>query len=256
MDKQKLWAVLCGALAIAFVGVVFVGNGKLGDLKITQTKNQAKIAEMESDIAELKERLEYVPQVKLDAEEQEQVNHSAAELGNAVAGYQNAYAALSASGDRDAFQANVDALDICFTDASKSARVPWYSGSRPGTWTFVTDGQFKGANKEVLWLCQSPDDGALLAYATALYDSSANLFGEVSFQMSMLGNSTTEASGEAPEAGIDEEQVGQLTEQIQKVETPQERELTEEETTQVKDAQQQLKDLMTKQAEGGEEDED
>ena len=257
MEKQKLWAVLCGVLAVSIVGVLFIGNAKVSDLRITHSKNQSEISQLEADLAEMKEKLDYVPQVKLDDEEQEQVSHSAAELGDAVAGYQNAYAALSASGDRDAFQANVDALDICFTDTSKSARVPWYSGGRPGTWEFVTDGQFKGVNKEVLWLCKSPEDGALLAYATGVYDSEANLFMDVNFQMSILGNSEIEPTGSGSDP-IDQNAVNGLAEELSKVETPTERELTEEETTEVKDAQQQLKDLMTKQqneANGGGENE-
>lgn len=257
MEKQKLWAVLCGVLAVSIVGVLFIGNAKVSDLRITHSKNQSEISQLEADLAEMKEKLDYVPQVKLDEEEQEQVSHSAAELGDAVAGYQNAYAALSASGDRDAFQANVDALDICFTDTSKAARVPWYSGKRPGNWEFVTDGQFKGVNKEVLWLCKSSEDGSLLAYATGVYDSESNLFMDVNFQMSVLGNSEMEPTGEASEL-IDQNAVNGLAEELSKVETPTERELTEEETTEVKDAQQQLKDLMTKQqneAEGGTENE-
>lgn len=250
MDKQKMWAVFCGVFAIIFVGILFIGNGKLGDLRIEEAKNRSEISEINSELAQLKEELDYVPQVKLDETEQEEISHSAAELGDLVAQYQNTYATLNAVENRDAFQANVDALDACFTEGSKAARVPWYSGGRPGNWTFITDGKFKGVNKEVLWLCQSPEDGSLLAYATALYDSEANRFGDVNFQMSLLGSHSVESSGEAPEEPIiDQEQINQMTEQIQQVETPQERELTAEEIEDVKSAQQQLKELMTKEQE-------
>ena len=95
------------------------------------------------------------------------------------------------------------------------------------------------------------------AYATGVYDSEANLFMDVNFQMSILGNSEIEPTGDGSDL-IDQNAVNGLAEDLSKVETPTERELTEEETTEVKDAQQQLKDLMTKQqneANGGGENE-
>lgn len=251
MDKAKRWAVLCGVLSVAFIGIIFIGNGRLSDLQIEATKNRSEISELTAELAKLKEQSDYVPSAKLNDEEKEAVSHSAAELGNAIAGYQNAYFSLNASENRDAFQANVDALDICFTDGSKSARVPWYSGKTPGTWTFVTDGEFKGVNKEVLWLCRSTEDGSLLAYATGLYDSELNLVGDVEFQTSILGSQSADATGVTPTPEIDMEQVNQMTEQIANTDVPQERQQTDEELTKLHEAQSKLWEAHMKELEEG-----
>lgn len=245
MEKRKLWAVLCGLLAAAFVGVLFVGNGKLGSLQGKSDEYQAKIAELTGKLNEAKEKADYVPPVTLSEKEQAEVTGSAKELGDKVAELQNAYAGLDPAGD--GFTKNVEALDACFAEGSKNARVPWYSGSIKGVWTFITDGTFKGEDKQVLWLCQNPDSGDLVAYATAVFYRESGLFDDVSYEMSLLGNGSVGSSGDQSLTGaIDTDAVQDMADAIKGADVPDERELTNDENADVKESQQKLREQMMK----------
>ena len=52
----------------------------------------------------------------------------------------------------------------------------WYNSETPGTWEFVTDGQFDGDALGVLWLCTNPEDGSLVGYAPAPTTQTAGCF--------------------------------------------------------------------------------
>lgn len=248
MGNKTIWTGACAALAVSLVGMMFVGNGKLSSLQQKEQKNEAVITELSSKLEDLKAKAELPPPVTLDEGEQAAVTQSAAELGAKVAEYQNKYAGLSASKDRETFSANVEALDACFTEESKAARVPWYSGKRPGVWEFVTDGTFKGDTKEVLWLCRDKDDGSLLAYATGVYESKTKLFGEVSYEMSVLGNASVESSGTGPASSdIDTKQVQDMADSIKEAGDDSERELSEGETVDVKEGQELLREKLAEQ---------
>lgn len=248
MGNKTIWTGACAALIVSLMGTMFVGNGKLSALQQKEQKNEAVITELSSKLEDLKSKAELPPPVTLSDEEQTAVTQSASELGTKVAEYQNKYAGLSASRDRETFSANVGALDACFTEESKAARVPWYSGKRPGVWEFVTDGAFKGDTKEVLWLCRDKDDGSLLAYATGVYESKTKLFGEVSYEMSVLGNASVESSGTGPASSdIDTKQVQDMADSIKEAGDDSERELSEGETVDVKEGQELLREKLAEQ---------
>ncbi len=245
MGNKTIWTGACAALAVSLVGTMFVGNGKLSSLQQKEQKNEAVITELSSKLEDLKAKAELPPPVTLDEGEQAAVTQSAAELGAKVAEYQNKYAGLSASKDRETFSANVEALDACLTKESKAARVPWYSGKRPGVWEFVTDGTFKGDTKEVLWLCRDKNDGSLLAYATGVYESKTKLFGEVSYEMSVLGNASVDSSGTGPASSdIDTKQVQDLADTIKETGGDEERQLTDGEAVDVKQGQEILREKL------------
>lgn len=200
MEKQKLWSILAAVLGVCFVFLLFFSNSRLTDLRILENKNAAAIAQAKAELEELDAR----PAAKEDKNEGSPGEDAPAdtgllELGNAVSGFQNAYASLNAAEDVDAFSANVEALDGCFTDTDKGARVPWYTGSLPGAWGF-TAGSGRG-----LWLCRSNEGGHLLAYATADYDAEANQFFNVRYEMSIEANGSVKAEeGKVPDDKVDD----------------------------------------------------
>lgn len=245
MNHQKRFAIFAAILAAAFAGTVFVSNGQLSSLHVKEQQNDATISELKAEISERQKNAEWEAPPVLSSEDQEKVSHSAAELGDQIANYQNAYAGLDAS-SKD-FDANVEALDAFFTEDAKNARTPWYNhAGTPGTWTFVTDGAFEGIEKQVLWLCQDPQTGKLLAYTTAKFHSETNLFDEVSCKMTLEAMHSVKSSGDqSKNSNIDTGAVNQMAEDIKNANVSSERELTDEETEDVKDAQQKLRDKMS-----------
>lgn len=256
MDKQKQMKVILWLLIFTFIGVVVFGYGKLSALNVEAARNDSAVATLEREIEGLKKPEETEPEITLGEEEQAVITHSASELGMKVAEYQNVYWNLNASENREAFDVNVAALDACFMETDKTARVPWYSGSLPGVWSFVTNGSFTGDTLGVLWVCKNPDTQDLVAYATATYDSTANAFFDVSYNMSYLGSASVESSGDPGESqtpGIDTGAVNDMVNAIKDsdVETAPE-ELSEEDFEEGRAGQSALRDLMRQEMEDAE----
>ena len=242
-NRDKRWGIACGILGAVLIGVFLAGNGRLQALSRAEEKNQAEIARLTSDIQQAKESPDYVnPEDILPEKEKEEVSATAKELGEKAAQCQNAYFGMDASSE--GFDANVAAMDACLGEGAKDSRVPWYTGSIPGTWKFVSDGWFKGPDKNVLWLCQNPDDNRLVAYATGVYNKETGLFTEISYTLSLIGSRSVESSGESPDT-VTPSDVNDLAGDIAGADGPKERDLTEEEINDVKEAQQRLKEQMT-----------
>lgn len=191
MEKQKLWAALAAILGIAFAFTLFFANSRLTDLNIAKEKNDAAISEAKAELKELGTPAGpgTVEAADTDDNGTDKAPEGAdaaklLELGKTVADCQNKYLALDASTDKDAFGKNVDDMDGCLASTDKGARVPWYSGSEKGTWTFVPDGD--GG----LWLCQG-DGGTLLAYGHAKFGGMS--FSDVRYGMSIHGAASVRA---------------------------------------------------------------
>lgn len=198
MKQEKFLAGVLIALVVGFIALLFAGNHVLGNLQGTEEKNKAILTGLEADIAQLEEdggdnAAEEEP---LSEEEQKDALHSAAEAGQKVADCQNAYLTVDARSDREAFDANVEAMGALLTEESQNARTPWYNSETPGTWEFVTDGQFDGDTLGVLWLCTNPDDGSLVGYATGTYHADRGLFSHISYAMTMKAASNVAQTGE------------------------------------------------------------
>lgn len=204
MKQEKLLAGALIALAAGFLVLLFAGNHVLGTLQGTEDKNKAILTGLKADIAQLEEddgdnTAEEEP---LSAEEQKAVLHSAAEAGQKVADCQNTYRTVDARSDREAFDANVEAMGALLTEESQNARVRWYNSETPGTWEFVTDGQFDGDALGVLWLCTNPDDGSLVGYATGTYHADSGLFSHIFYAMTMKAASNVPQTGEGEEKDL------------------------------------------------------
>ena len=240
MRRQKFWAGLLGALALAFVAVIFTGNGKLAELSLLDARNRTRIAELEKEL----EQAETPPGTEapeLTEPEMETAKAHAGELGARMAELQNAYAGLSSTEQRDAFTANVTAMDACLTKGAKASRVPWYAGEVPGNWVYVP-----GEGLSALWLCRRTDTGELLAYATGTYDTEEQAFAGIRYEMSVFASQSVASSGGDAESGIDVGQVTDLAGAIAGTDVPEERTLTDDESMDVKESQQMLKEKLTK----------
>lgn len=204
MDKQKLWAVFTAVLGISFVFLLFFSNSRLTDLRLLEERNKSAIAQAKAELEELDAGASAKKDGGTPADGGEKGEEAVPpegllELGNTVSDCQNAYASLDAANGGDAFSANVDALDGCFTDSDKGARVPWYTGSLPGTWSFTPDGD-RG-----LWLCRDTETNGLLAYASADYDAGAKQFCNVRYEMTIQANGSVKAEeGSVPEDKVDD----------------------------------------------------
>lgn len=244
MDKKSvLLACIAGVILLV---VLFTGNSQIASLQAKEQSNAATITRLKGKIEEARQKAAYEPPRELDDEEKDTATYSAKTLGDAVAGYQNAYKDLSAATNREAFDANVKALTACFGESDTSACVPWYSGEKEGVWAFVTDGEFTSTQLGVLWLCRTPDTQELVAYAKGTYDTESGLFFDISYAMTYLGANSVASSGDAPPP-VDVGVIDDIAQGISNAEgVPDERELTDEEMGDVWSARQQLKEAMEK----------
>lgn len=201
MKQEKLLAGVLIALAAGFLALLFAGNHVLGTLQGTEDKNKAILTGLKADIAQL-EGDNAAEEEPLSEEEQKAVLHSAAEAGQKVADCQNTYLTVDARSDREAFDANVEAMGALLTEESQDARVRWYYSEMPGTWEFVTDGQFDGDALGVLWLCTNPDDGSLVGYTTGTYHSDSGLFSHIFYAMTLKAASNVPQTGEGEEKDL------------------------------------------------------
>lgn len=201
MKQEKLLAGALIALAVGFLALLFAGNHVLGTLQGTEDKNKAILTGLKADIAQL-EGDNAAEEEPLSAEEQKAVLHSAAEAGQKVADCQNTYLTVDSKSDREAFDANVEAMGALLTEESQDARVRWYYSEMPGTWEFVTDGQFDGDALGVLWLCTNPEDGSLVGYATGTYHADSGLFSHIFYAMTMKAASNVPQTGEGEEKDL------------------------------------------------------
>lgn len=169
--------------------------------------NNLLIGDLYDDLAELEEAIENTDDVEIVMANLK----SCAELGKRVADLQTNYQYLSPSEDEAAFMDNVNALDICFDEFHKNARVPWYSVSVPETanwtWEFQSTYEFASRRVNVIWLCYENDTENLLAYATGIYDSDTNLFSDIVYIMTSLG---ADYYYEDPTAGIGNSESGDV----------------------------------------------
>lgn len=244
MRNQKVWAVLLLVLSIGCGALFFGMNGKLSHLRELEQQNNGTISELEAAIKEQEQQANKTPDVTLSEEEQNTVLSAATALGETVAKYQNAYASLNPTTDTAAFQANVEQMSACLGKEDENARVPWYAtGGIAGTWNFVSDAEFQNDQAQVLWLCRN-QSGELLAYATAVYNASENVFEDVQYQWSMLANRNMKSSGEGEKNQITLEGLGDTIDKIKDADVGEVREQTDEELNDVKDAQEALRNSM------------
>lgn len=192
MKEEKKWGIVLIASLAVFLACVMVSAILPRDLQRQHAANEATISGLEASLEQSDgEPADGETEEGMTQEEKTEALKSATDAGNKVAEYQNAYRDLSARDDREAFDANVNALDALLSENAKNARVPWYQSDLVGTWSFVTDGEFSGDTLGVLWLCQA-EDGKFCAYATGTYEAETGTFSNIQYRM------TTEAADNMP----------------------------------------------------------
>lgn len=192
MKEEKKWGIILIGSLVLFMACVMLSAILPRDLQKQQAANEATISGLEASLEQSDgEPADGKTEEGMTQEEETKALKSATDAGNKVAEYQNAYRDLSARDDREAFDANVNALDALLSENAKNARVPWYQSDLAGTWSFVTDGEFSGDTLGVLWLCQT-EDGKFCAYATGTYEAGTGTFSNIQYRM------TTEAADNMP----------------------------------------------------------
>lgn len=116
---------------------------------------------------------------------------SCADLGNKVADLQTKYQNISPSDDYDIWMENVEALDSCFVDSAKESRVPWFIPVREHEviwkWEFQSTYSFTSKQVDVIWLCRDVNNGDIIAYCTAVYDTEVGLFEMADWTVTSIG---------------------------------------------------------------------
>ena len=127
---------------------------------------------------------------------------SAQQSGVAVANYMNRYIPITldnpnaGTSDLDKRASLDEMLYPLFAESDKGAATSWYDPAhnyQSGTsnnfsWSFECAYSYKGESLPVLWLCRNNRaDNAVVAYATAVYDTETGLFSGVSRHITKEG---------------------------------------------------------------------
>lgn len=172
---------------------VFLGASGADAFEATHLENEVYITDLKAELAELTaktgdERVEVVDMTKKLQE--------CTDLGNQVAAYQNKYYDLAKKPDTDEtketdLKLNVINLRKCFKDGQNKAGNAWYSANPDvidWKWTFESVYNFTSGMADVLWLCESPETGELLAFATAKYSMADNDFRGLQIDLTTYGS--------------------------------------------------------------------
>ena len=251
MRKKGITAALFGAVLLTGLFSFWVGD-QFSERQAKKSAYAARITELEEKANKMRSDADWEAAHPVVSDtEKEEISNSAAALGTQVADLQNAYQRIDAGTDPAGFDANVDALDACFGEDDKNARVPWYTamaeGEPSGFWRFVTDGTFSGTSKSVLWLCQD-GTGSLLAYASGVYHPDQNQFTDMEWHLTTFTASSLSSSGEAPETTASD--IGSMIDAMEQMPTAEEPQISEDELSDIKDAQEWLREQMREEAEG------
>lgn len=204
----KLKLVICLvmiAIMLAYVVPVQLGTD---DYESQYSANEATIASLTTQI----EEYESAESVEEEAEVINTSIYSAATAGATVAALQNKYQTLDATVQDTAIEENAEALSAYFT--TDRGQTPWFTASVDGytaVWEFQTTYSFSDTNVSVIWLCHIEEDGTLVAYASATYDVTTNIFSNLSVRETTYGPAYTGADGDEGDYGI----ISNLVEDLQ-----------------------------------------
>lgn len=190
-----------------------------------------------------------IEQLRIDIEEANQedvfekedaidVLSSAKDAGDAVAKLQNDYVTIPTSTDSSKIKEHANKLGEYFDESSQTGRQPWYKHDG-AIWTFQSSYDFSGTTTNVLWLCKT-NEGDLLAYATATYDADINMFKNIAYKNTSMGNARIAATDESEEKYYDS-----IIKQIQDAAGDNlidENTFTEEELQDIHDAREKLRE--------------
>ncbi|MDO4773315.1 MAG: hypothetical protein Q4A72_07145 [Bacillota bacterium] len=172
--------------------------------------------------------------------------YSASKIGTDVAAYQNKYKDLDFRTQAEAFDANVQKLDKCFSETSKNARTPWYNNKSEAIdyeWEFMSTYSFSAEMIDVIWLAKDkrPNNNSVYAYAIGKYDVKNNVFTDMKWANTYLGAKHVgpTPSGKPAEKS---EPIEDLVDKINSIEV-EGREQTDEELQSIREAQEMLRQI-------------
>lgn len=205
MKKTKSTAtvVICSLCVILGIALAFAVNLTADDYEVNYSANNVQIGDLMEELADLNALIEGA-----DTVEYVSTNLSyCADLGKKVAAYQTEYQRIDVEADE--FMDNVYALDACFDESSKNARVPWFyvepAVGISWTWTFQTTYGFAGDVVDVLWLCHEDVNGDLVAYATGKYYVEAGLFSGIEYHMTTIGSAYAYQATPGVDGSVDDD---------------------------------------------------
>lgn len=180
---KRLRIIACVGIVVFMIGVVFTEQLALEKGSREYDANEQQIHQLNAQLREAKsvepDSGEVVKKAILSCKKQ----------GNAVAKYQNAYQGLTKDAD---IADNAKKLSIYFGKDSDS-QTPWFSYGNH-KWSFRTNYTFDAKLIPVLWTCEDPGTGELLAYATGEYNSEENIFANVETSTTSIGNARIEGT--------------------------------------------------------------
>lgn len=199
---NRFWIVCAALLGIILLSVNSSYNSTKMQLTLKIKRITSSIGDYELAIADVKKDLEEqarINSIKLTEEQEELARNNAIEQGVKAAMLQNAYRNLDKNTDREKYTENMNQLAACFDQVNGSkGQTVWYPSANaiPGTWEFASKAPFYGNTANVLWLCYADEDHTLLAYCTATYNASTQLFSGVEWKLTRYAESHIAAAGE------------------------------------------------------------
>lgn len=167
-------------------------------------QNAATIASLQSELA-----IYQNPDDDVDPDTLEKVAKSAYAQGSRVAALQNAFwdcytnSKLSGTSVEDAYRENIMSLSKFFDESTGAGLDCWFQPdltitnvSKRIAWTFVSDLRSTDDQFDVLWLCKDTQ-GALVAYATGVFDAETELFSDITYNTTTYGHTNYQSEVES-----------------------------------------------------------
>lgn len=227
-QTNKFWIIVIIILFFVFISTNSNVSSTKNQLTVKLNKAVTKTATYTGAIDDIKQQLEEdarIEAAQLTQEQEELAKNDAKVQGAQVAYLQNKYATVTVP-DQNKYKEESEyktAMNNYYekvnnikselgqyfdSDAQAKGKSAWYAYSSilPGTWEFATNASFSGDTSKVLWLCYSSDTGdhSLLAYCTATYNATTQVFSNIVIKTTTY-TETTAAKLTATEATNNDE---------------------------------------------------
>lgn len=194
-------SIVCVVIMAVFVIQLFQAKD---NYEVLYPQNAAMISSLQSELSVYQNT-----DNDMNSDALEKVAKTAYAQGARVASLQNAFwdcytnSKLSGTSVEDAYRENIMSLSKFFEESTGAGLDCWFQPdltitniSKRISWTFVSDLRSTDDQFDVLWLCKDTQ-GALVAYATGVFDAETELFSDITYNTTTYGHTNYQSEVES-----------------------------------------------------------